>query len=585
MLFCLALTAALQGETGIGHYESGCNVSDLRQLDSELNESLSSPEKMKKVETGLIQVLNSDATFESKRFACSRLAVCGTEASVDALATLLCNGNTVGIACLALGSISSEKAGNALRNAALKGQKGPALIQIISTLGNRAEPASIPVLIKLAVSEDIHTSVAAVHALGAVNDIGAQDALTELRRKGIPAVMAAAEDASLQMAQNLVKSRRLKYAASICGDLLQVSKSTHIRRGAFTLLLQCQSDGGADLIAGVLENKPVDPVLAAVAINHVPELEGWFVSRRFSKLLDNLPPEQKVLLIHALACRNEPSTRKAVRKQLNAEDDLVKRAALTAMGHTGDEDAVPVLVTAFSRNSSAEDALALENALTALKGDEKTDQALCCALQTTDALTLKKALIGALSRRGGQIAAHELVNAACGSDEDISKAALQALTLLAGTGNTASLNAIQAVLAKGDIPHRRIALKTLSAWRGTATWDTLAEIYLNSQQEAEYALAWRGLIRMLDGCNAAPDETLFTRYREVLDGAHSDADRKQALGVLAGVRHPGALDLIYPWLNKPTLKDDATAAIKRIADAIQQSHPDVAKTALDKIKR
>ncbi len=583
MLLCMIYPAHSQDKTAVQSYESGSDVSELRRMDADISAAIGNPEEMKRVESDLIQLLSSESTFEAKRFACSRLAVCGTEASVDALAVLLTQESTAGIACLALGSIPSEKAGAALRAALVNGAKGASQLQIIATLGNRAEPASTAVMIKLAHDEDTGVAVAAIGALGAIGDRSARDALTAMRGHRNAVIENAAARATLCAAQQLLKAGSRQEAAKICEGLLADTTAANVRRGAFALLLQSQSDGGADRIAALLAGKPVDPILAPVAINQIPELRGWFVSRRFSKLLDTLESDQQALLIHALACRNEPSTRKAIRKQLNAADDRVRLAAVEAIGRTGNEAAVPILVDALSRMPSDANAQALENALAVMQGGERTDRALFSALNATGDLIIKKALLGALARRGGEVAVRSLVDAACETDEPLSKAAVQALTLLAGTGSTASLNALQAVLEHGEPHHRKIALKTLSAWRGTDAWETLAQIHRSSCREEETALALRGLIRILDGCNAAPDQLLFTRYAELLDHARSDADRKLVLNVLAGVKHPSALNLVYPMLEAPALRDAALSSVKRIADAIQKSHPDIAKAALDKI--
>jgi hypothetical protein len=106
-------------------------------------------------------------------------------------------------------------------------------------------------------------------------------------------------------------------------------------------------------------------------------------------------------------------------------------------------------------------------------------------------------------------------------------------------------------------------------------------LWVKSESDAQRSLALHGLVRLADEANAAPDEKLLGRYRELIEGARGDDELKRVLGALGGDADPAALKLALPLLERPSVRAEAAAAIKRIAEAIKQQHPEAAQAALD----
>jgi len=581
VISCALMVQSLFGETvsdlGVlfkraAAYESGASTEPLREIERLLNASVNDAKNRAELEEALILLLATEATFEAKRFGCKQLAVYGSLTALPALENLLKQEDTVGMACLALGGMRSPKAGDVLRNA-LPGSQGTALLQIVGSLGNRAEPDSVKPLESLVRDPDTAVACAAIRALGSIDAPSARNAVAALRREAKPSVAAAVAEASLNGAGQLAAAGDRKAAAALCGELLKTALPTHLRRGAFGLLLRCQRDGGAELIAELLVREPVDPSLAAVAISRVPELRGWRVSRTFGKLLDRLQPEQQALLIEALACRGDSSARAAIRKQAVAVDAQVRLAAFAAMGRTEDDDAVPVLAAALARAASPDETKAIELALAGLRGGRKTDKAICAALHAAGEGAAKMPLMDVLARRGGRAAVSELLACAGSEDKNTSRAATQALTRIADSGDSASLATLCEAVTDGDVRTREAALRALAAWRGIAAWETLQKIYTETENAEEHALALRGLVRIAGEGNAHPDTALIGRYRQLLEGARNDEDRKQIVCVLAGVAHPDALALARPLLDVDAVRAEAVQAVERISEAIKNNPP------------
>lgn len=579
----MAVAAELDTLTaGAAKYESGGSSEPLRQIEQRLRESAGDASRHAELEAALIRLLAPDATFEAKRFACVHLAVMGSEESLPALAALLKQQETVGIACLALAKLQSAKAGDSLR-AALPEAKGSARLQIIGTLGRRAEVASVTLLSGLARDTDPVVASAAIRALGSVNAAAARDAVAALRREANPAVAAVVAEASLCGAEQLVASGDKAAAASICEGLLQPAFPEHIRRGALGLLLRTDADRGLQRILKMLGAVPVDSVLAAVAIARVPELREEGVSKRFGDVLPRLLPSEQVLLLEALACRADADARAAIRAQVGATDPGVRHAALVAVGNLEDASAVSLLAKVLAAASTPEESKDVQLALGGLRGNDATDQAIAEALRQAAAKD-KPQLMAVLSRRSGRVAAAALLEQSGDADGRVARSAAQALVRIADSGDSAALAALQAAVSGNDVRAREVALRTLTAWRGAAAWDTLLGIYLKPENAAQHVLALRGLVRIAGEGNAHPDAALLGRYRQLLSGACGDEDRKLILNVLAGVGHPDALTLALPLLEVAGVRAEAAQAAERIANAIKATHPEISRDALRRAK-
>ncbi|HNX36045.1 MAG TPA: HEAT repeat domain-containing protein [Kiritimatiellia bacterium] len=563
-------------------YESGMSEEPLRRLEQLLRDSAGNPARRAEGESALIRMLAADASFEAKRFACYTLAVYGTETSVPALAALLKQDETVGIACFALGRLPCVLAGDHLR-AAVAEAKGVSRVQIVVTLGQRAEAESVKPLIGLLRDGDAAVVRAAVHALGNVDTAEAREAVSALRREADSAYADVVAGALLAFADKRFAAGDPQTAAALCADCVGADFPPHVRRGAFGMMLKCDADEGLERIRKTLEAVPPDPVLAPVAVERVAALSGGGVSKEFGGLLPRLPRAEQTLLIEALACRGDADARAAIRTQVGAADSDLRRAAVAAVGKLEDASAVAMLVQAVKAAATPDEEKDVRSALVNLRGGEAVDQVIVEALRRA-AGTDKLPLVDVLSRRGGRTAVPVLLELSVSADEPVARAAGQGLVRIADGGDAASLESVQIALADGDIRKREAALHALAAWRGVAAWDTVAHVYASPGSDAQRALSLRGLVRMAGEGNAQPDAALIARYRQLLAGARSDADRRLILNTLAGVAHPDALALALPLLDVPGLRAEVSQAVERMARSIQNMHPDVARDAMRRVK-
>ena len=628
------------------HYESGADATPLRQYEQLVAQSVNDAALRASVEADLLRVLAGDSTFEAKRFACLNLAVIGTEASVPALAALLKQDETVGIACAALAQNPSPKATAELRKA-LGSTTGRSQAQVAHALGVRKDTKAVAQLNKLTSGSYLDAAEAAIVALGKIGTPGAQKTLAALRQECPEALSRAVVEASLSLAEDLAARGRPRIAAGIYGELLVPSRPVDIRRGAFGGLVRLDRDGGEKRIVETLRDS--DATLKPTAIAATVNVKASGASKKFAAELPKLEPHEQVLLIEALAQRGDPAARVAVQEQLGAADKSVRLAAIQAVGQDGDAATVPVLARALPAAQSPEELKAIELALASLRGGDDTDKALMAQLRNRMAGP-KTPILAALVHRANRIAFLAFVSEAGSSDAATAKLAFQGLSrvaqpddvaallqalaglradgareeaeasigqvlnragdpaghsaavrealtqaktvparcsllrLLVACPDAPALATVKSVLGDADPQVKEAAMRTLADWPNAAAWEPLIAVYRQAGSETERVLALRGLARLLGEENAKPDAQLIGRYRELLGSAKGDNDRKLVLGPLAGCAHPDALKLAVEQLDQPGVRAEAAQAVKAIAEAIKPQHPQEAAEALKKIQ-
>ncbi len=627
-------------------YESGQSLACLRRIESLVARSVADPASRQVVEAGLIQLAAANSTYEAKRFACQQLAIIGSDNCLPALAKLLDTPDTVGIACLALSTHPSAKAAGILRHAASLA-RGPALVQIVNTLGDRQDPTAVKLLSELTGNPDPAVAAVAVASLGKVGNRAAGRILAALRNQAKPALSGVVAEALLRCADKQAVTGNRSQAISIYEGLLRPSEPDHVRRGALQAVLRLDRDQGEQRILSILHG--TDTVLKPVAIAGITVMSAPGASARFGRELPSLPAPEQAWLIQALAARRDQAAQAAVGNALDSADAMVRIAAITALGNLANPACTPWLTKAMIQAKSPEEQRAVEIALITVGRDEKADLTIINGLVNAPA-DVKIRLMAVLAKRGNRIALPALLGETDQANPAVAKAAFQAagklavaddlpvlldklaqvrsaeirseaegaavLALdklsdldrrskmvcaqLAKAGDAATkcsflrllphcrtASALTALKNAGDSPDLRLrdaAVRSLADWPDSAAWDCLAGFYRQSQVESYRALALRGLVRLLGEENAHPGAEVTDHYRQLLTAAKSDDDYKLILGAISGFAHPDALGLVLPLLSNPGVHAEAELAVQKIAEAIKAQHPQAAQDALRRLK-
>lgn len=628
----------------VAKWESGQNAGPLRQIEQLARESAGKRAERAELEATLIKLLAPASTFEAKRFACQQLAVVGSDASVPALTKLLQDNETIGIAGLAFGNRPSAKADKALRDA-LPTARDQGRRQIISTLGNRRDAEAVKPLAILARDADAAVAEAAIRALGKIATESAAKEIAALRKEANPACQRALADASLRCAAQLAESGKAKAAAGIYEELVATSQPANVRRGAFNALTRLDKDGGEQRILKTLRSsdallKPVaiaavpslrSETASEIFARELPALTNeekvWMIEslaargdapartviigslessdagvrraaatalghlggatavrplaktiatakdsdeiRELVSALGTLPSDRdsdkaivaeikgaqgdpRARLIAALATRPSPQVTTVLLEEADHPDPAVAKAAYRVLARAGADDSLPLLLQKFAT---------LRNA--ALRSDVEgfVEQAVGA---TEDVARRSAAVRDALRQT------HEVEN----------RCAL--IRLLPACGDAPAFAELNTALSDTDSRVRDAAVRALAEWPDRSAWNSLFTIWSKPDSEAHRSLALQGLVRLADEANAAPDEKLLARYRELIAGARDDNELKQILSALGGAANPEALKLALPLLDRPAVRAEAAAAVKKIAGAIKQKYPEAAQAALDR---
>jgi len=276
---------------------------------------------------------------------------------------------------------------------------------------------------------------------------------------------------------------------------------------------------------------------------------------------------------------------RALSASLKQKTSVPRASIVAVLGKRGSRGAVQALLTeadstdtaiaqsafqALGRVAGAEDLEALVDKLLHLKAPaarEAAEDAIAKTLaRTTDAEKRTGAVCGGLKK----------------ADELDTR--LSFIRLLPACGTAAALEKLTAAASETDARVSNVGVRALAEWPDASAWDALIKICRQPGNDLHRTLALRALVRLASDENARPSPALIERYRTLLAGAKSDDDHKLVLGALSGCAHPDALPLALPLLSNPALKSEASLAVKKIAEAIKDKHPQAAQEALEKLK-
>ena len=228
-LLGLALPAAFADEAldkafeALKTFEWGQDRNLVKPIDDAVVASHGDAGARKDLETRLAAVLAGDAPQAAKDFACRKLSLIGTAASVPALAELLGDEKLSHMGRYALERMPCDEAVAAMRGALSK-VSGKLKVGVINSLGVRRDAASTGALVGLLKDGDKEVAAAAAAALGAIGSPEAAKALLPVHQ--------AAPDACLVCAEQLLADGKKDAAKAIYTALAKADVPKHVRLAA-----------------------------------------------------------------------------------------------------------------------------------------------------------------------------------------------------------------------------------------------------------------------------------------------------------------------------------------------------------------
>jgi hypothetical protein len=207
-------------------YDWGADAASFKDIDAAVVAAHADRDLRNELEKRLIAVLGPGTSRAAKEYACRKLCMIGTAASVPALAALLGDHDTSHMARFALERIPAAEAAAALR-AALgtvgdDPKSGDLKIGMISSLGSRGDAESVPLLKPLLPAgsaslppEALAIARAAAEALGMIATPAAAEALAAVDPLAAGPVAAAAVDARLACAESFLRHGKKRESLAI----------------------------------------------------------------------------------------------------------------------------------------------------------------------------------------------------------------------------------------------------------------------------------------------------------------------------------------------------------------------------------
>lgn len=413
----------------IAGYRFGDSREPLTVVEDMAREALSNDALRDALTAALVDLLGSEATYESKDFACRQLAIIGGPAAVPALAALLRIPDTADMARYALQAIPCPEANQALLDA-LGSVAEPVQIGIINSLGERRDAASVAMLASYAMASDPALAEAAIHALGKIGNTAALDALLSVQPHVAPVLRRAVADALILCAEELAIAGETHRAATVFESLFDPAQPATVRIAAFQGLVVSRPDTALMLLIDVLTG--ADAALygpAVAALSYFPDTDA---TKAVAHCLGKMAPDAQEMLLYGLGERGDGAALKSVVAMVGSDNQEVRIAALTALGSLGDGQTAHLLARTAAQSEGRE-RQAARNSLYAV-------QALCVDTTVIRGIRREKAAlrieyIRAASERGIKDAKPALYRAAKARRVEVRNAAYRALTNLAGDGD------------------------------------------------------------------------------------------------------------------------------------------------------
>ena len=606
---------------GIKGYKFGESRAQMTEISDLVRDSRPGTDERAALLKGLAGLLEGEASYEARQFACRMLSQIGEAGQVPVVARYLTDAELSHMACYALERIPGDEAAAALR-AALPRAEGLARLGIINAIGQKADAQATAALTDLLKSPDADVVRGAAAALGKIGTTDAAKALEAALAQGPAELRPAFADATLQAAYNLAGAGEKDAAAGIFKRLMAVEDLEPVRVSAFIGAVELAPEAHTPLVADMLKGDDVSMRSAAVML--IRETPVSALAEAAVAVLPTLDDPLKVSIITALAHRKVASARPMV-SELTGDDneESVRLAAISALSALGDAGSVEMLAALATEGGaigrSAVDSLTLltgdgvdDAILARVKGgdadqrralipvvearnsvaavpdllalardeDEATRQAALRALGALSGPEHLEALIdlvlAARSQNDADAAARAFTAAAAGADQaEATTAAVRAFkgatdapkvalaTVLAQLGGDSALAALTEAMDTDQREVKSAIIRALTAWPTDASAAPLLTLAADSEAPLHRILALQGYIAVA-GRSSASDADKVAMFAKGLELATRVEEKRAVLGELAKLKSDEALAMARGFADDEEVKEEAQSAVEAI---------------------
>ena len=590
----------------------------------------------KEDEAKLIAVLKSDASRKDKADACRQLALVGTREAIAPLAALLGDEELSHMARYALEPIPDPAVDGTLRDALAK-LKGRPLVGVIGSIGVRRDARAVDAMARFLKDPDAEVAQAAARALGSIGDAAAAKSL-QAALPGTPAANRLAFCEGLfRCAEALAAGGRRDQALALYDQLRNADLPHQVRAGALRGTLLISQADAVPLLRQHLRSQ--DYILFSAAVQTTQEMPGSGVTQVLTAELDQMPADNKILVIQTLAMRRDAAALPALFAAAKTGAKPVRLAAVQALPVIGQASAVAVVVGLLD-DTDRDIAHAAQEALGAIPGQE-ADAAVMSLFHGGDSgkrLTsfeligrrrmatsipellkaagdadarIRPAALKTLGELGGPAELQALLDllgrlkasqdlnvaeqaliALCAKADD-SESCVEKLTgplgqaqpsqkgvllrVLAAVGGMHALEAVRGAVKDANPDVRAAAVRSLCTWKTADVAPDLLALANTSDNPVDKILSLRALLG-LAGRPDLPAEKRLSLCRQASDLIQQAGEKRLLLAALGTIDSPDVLAMILPYLADPAIQDEAGTALAVIAGRLLKA-PDAATRA------
>ncbi len=328
------------------------------------------------------------------------------------------------------------------------------------------------------------------------------------------------------------------------------SESPEVREAAIYVLAKY---GDASAAAILLDAALGDAAVAQSAKDGLKNLPGQEVDAAILARLAGADAKKKSILFDILAVRRIAAAAPAVREALADGDELVRLAALAALGHLAELNDIDLLAG---------------KALDANQGNANETNAAKSALQMAVLRMSDRDACAAKLAAG--------INGASDENRDF---------LLALLGKMSGPKALEIVIAnvKSDNPATKdAATRVLGAWLNADAAPALLDIVKNDPDGKYQTRALRGYIRIARQLQL-PAETKLAMFKTVMETAKREQEKQLALDILTRIPSSNSIAVAVSYLGQPELKNAAATAAVKIAGKLVSQDPKAVADAMQKV--
>ncbi|HNR29822.1 MAG TPA: DUF1080 domain-containing protein [Candidatus Hydrogenedentes bacterium] len=576
-------------------------------------------------------VLNALATQEDdeiRAYLVELLRLAGKDECVGPLARLLTDPALCDPAARALSSIGTDAAGRTLLDA-LPTVQGIARLSVINALSTLVYAPAAAALSPLAASDDLAVREAALDAIARIAPAEAGGLLESRTHDPDPAARSRAMARCLVYAEHRAAEEDIATCRRICADLLARGAEDapeHIVCGALAVAAKSDLEEAGALLIAAMERPERSVRLAALEI--VAGMPGTQVSERWIAELRTVRPEVRPEIVAMLGRRGDRVARNALIDALNAEDPVLRLAAIEALPRFGGPRVVEALVDRMKRAEAQDEVNALREAL--LQFPESASARRIGAALNEASPVARKALLEVLAARRTASQADAVFRCVADADDAVRLAALKALSDVAGPadldrvlavllearddkerdaavraaaavalqiedagprveqllgalsktsgegrgrvlavlpridGGGPALDAVVARTTDGDPVVRQAALRALADWERLQALGPIIETCRANTDPAARDMLLRGYARLVRGADRSEGKKLQL-LADAIAATETADERRIFMSEVNQYRTVAALRILAGFLDDAALREDAAAAMARMA--------------------